>query len=364
MAYPPSAVEVDDDDDDDNDNDDEDDMNLFDGGSIPKRHELVKQKQKEQRPDKSSLAHSNWKCCALSKAPLRAPLAACRLGRLYNKEKLIEFLLNRKAFGDGEAIAGHVLTMKDVITLNPTPNPAVHGKDSATTSAIVSNFADKVEPCQWICPVTLKEMNGNHRFSFIASCGCVLSEEALKQVPSATCLSCSKPFDAEKDVVPLNPTDPSEIAALRDRNAALQAERAAADAARKAAKKAAKLGAAAAAAGAGTAEAAEAAPLAAAGAADKHAAGVAGKKRKPDAELEPALATAKRLAPPPAPSAASNISIPLPPSLRKVVETSSAAAQSQSDAIRSLYAKSGGPAEHLNKGNYLTMGTFTRYAAY
>jgi hypothetical protein len=38
-----------------------------DGGSIPKRIELVKEKQKEVRPDQNAMKIATWFFCALSK---------------------------------------------------------------------------------------------------------------------------------------------------------------------------------------------------------------------------------------------------------------------------------------------------------
>ncbi|KAF0380792.1 DUF602-domain-containing protein [Gigaspora margarita] len=64
-----------------------------DGGSISKRIELVKEKQKERL--------------------LKALVVACTLGNLYNKDAILEYLLNKSAYGDG----------RDVKMLNLTPNP-------------------------------------------------------------------------------------------------------------------------------------------------------------------------------------------------------------------------------------------------
>lgn len=37
---------------------------------------------------------------------------SCDLGKLYNKDAVIEFLLDRTAFGDGEEICGHIRSLK------------------------------------------------------------------------------------------------------------------------------------------------------------------------------------------------------------------------------------------------------------
>jgi hypothetical protein len=44
--------------------------------------------------------------------PLQEPIVSCELGKLYNKDAVIEFLLDRSAFGDGEEICGHIRSLK------------------------------------------------------------------------------------------------------------------------------------------------------------------------------------------------------------------------------------------------------------
>jgi hypothetical protein len=70
----------------------------------------------------------------------------------------------------------------------------------------------KVEgAARFACPVTAIQANGRHGgFAALRGCGCVLSERALREVPSAECLQCRKPFSSETDVLPLNP--PPELA--------------------------------------------------------------------------------------------------------------------------------------------------------
>jgi hypothetical protein len=83
-----------------------------DGGSIPKRIELVKTKQKEAAPDKQVLQDTKWFHCMLSKELLRSPIVADFLGNLYNKEAVLRYLLNKGEFGDADLICGHVRSLK------------------------------------------------------------------------------------------------------------------------------------------------------------------------------------------------------------------------------------------------------------
>ncbi|CAG8539052.1 3964_t:CDS:2 [Ambispora gerdemannii] len=171
-----------------------------DGGSIPKRIELVKEKKKKVKPDQNALTIATWFFCALSKRVLREPIVACRLGKLYNKDAIIEFLLNKSAYGDGDIICSHISGLKDLTTLKLTPNPAFKETSNANTAhfepGIVSPF---------ICPITRKEMNGKSKFVYIEKCGCVFSEQGLKEVPSSNCLQCAKPFTPE-NIITINPS--------------------------------------------------------------------------------------------------------------------------------------------------------------
>lgn len=66
-----------------------------DGGSIPRRDELVKLKKKEEKVDQNELDRIKWGTCAISKEPLKDPIVADELGFLYNKEAVIRHLLDK-----------------------------------------------------------------------------------------------------------------------------------------------------------------------------------------------------------------------------------------------------------------------------
>jgi replication termination factor 2 len=50
------------------------------------------------------------------------------------------------------------------------------------------------------------------RFVVLASCGCVITERVIKEIPTKRCLACEKPFE-EDDVILLN-ADEAETAEL------------------------------------------------------------------------------------------------------------------------------------------------------
>ena len=43
---------------------------------------------------------------------LQEPVVSCALGKLYNKDSIIEYLLDKSAYGDGQKICGHIRSLK------------------------------------------------------------------------------------------------------------------------------------------------------------------------------------------------------------------------------------------------------------
>lgn len=160
-----------------------------DGGSIPKRSELIRTKQTRARENDADRVRQLWAFCALSKQPLRQPVVSCPLGRLYNKEAVIAFLLDPHTFGsDGHLVAGHIRSLKDLVTLRLTPNPnldppAAHDLDAATTETVAVGAANERDPpAPFVCPISLREMNGTVKFVYRKPCGCAMSESALREM--------------------------------------------------------------------------------------------------------------------------------------------------------------------------------------
>jgi hypothetical protein len=120
-----------------------------DGGSIPDRRDLVRNKpkvcplfifhfcisyvsvgraprrNKQTRPTRRKQSGFIVRCrrCAASSGaqnritypmqrPLQEPVVSCALGKLYNKDALLEYLLDKSSYGDGEEICGHIRSLK------------------------------------------------------------------------------------------------------------------------------------------------------------------------------------------------------------------------------------------------------------
>ncbi|EFA10907.1 replication termination factor 2 [Tribolium castaneum] len=166
-----------------------------DGGTIPRRDELVRVKKKPEAKDKDSELVFQWRYCAVTQQVLQPPIVMCGLGKLYNKVSLIELLLNRETMPQS---ALHIKGLKDIKDLNLTPNPAHENVDK--------NHGESDKTAPYICPVIGLEMSGKFRFVALWSCGCVFSERALKEIDTKNCHKCQKPF-TDDDVVVLNGND-------------------------------------------------------------------------------------------------------------------------------------------------------------
>ena len=182
-----------------------------DGGTIPTRCELVRTRKKPEQKDKDSVRIYKWQFCNLTQQPLVRPIVACELGRLYNKEAIIEKLLENKSGsvenGDKlmpDAATEHIKSLKDVKELHLADNPDYDRKSKEGSSVGGAGFLDRnISP--YICPVAGLEMNGRFKFVFDWSTGKVYSERALKIVNNDKSTQI-----AEENLVFLNPDEKSK----------------------------------------------------------------------------------------------------------------------------------------------------------
>ncbi|KAM9958875.1 hypothetical protein ACTFIW_012465 [Dictyostelium discoideum] len=181
----------------------------LDGGTIPTRCELVKTKKKEVKVfDKDQVDFGKWFLCALAQDTLSEPIVLDDLGNLFNKDNIIEALLNGSL--ETSKNFSHIRSLRSIYTVNFSPNPA-HEKDST------------VSP--WLCPITKIEVgSSNYKFKFLKTCGHVFSEKAFKELKNddnnnnnsnkkeidsskdnLSCFLCSKEY-ITNDLITINPS--------------------------------------------------------------------------------------------------------------------------------------------------------------
>nr|AEE62670.1 unknown [Dendroctonus ponderosae] len=184
-----------------------------DGGTIPRRDELVKTKKKPEQKDKVAERVALWRCCAISQQLLQEPVVMCHLGKLYNKMALIESLLDRRSL---PAKFKHIKSLRDVKDLQLTKNLESKGDEDKKEGTVDHRGSP------YICPVLKLEMSGQFRFVAIWSCGCVFSERAYKELAIKFCHKCNKSFIHE-DVVILNTSSEEDLVLMQTRMAMRQA---------------------------------------------------------------------------------------------------------------------------------------------
>ncbi|KAF1974870.1 DUF602-domain-containing protein [Bimuria novae-zelandiae CBS 107.79] len=179
-----------------------------DGGSIPKRRELVKEAAKAPTAAqiKEARAESQdhaWNHCALSSKPLAAPVVSDCLGTLYNKDSILEFLLAEEGSAEkveGEKVlGGRVKGLKDVVEV----------KFEVDREEERGNGRRE----KWVCPVTRVEMGPGTKAVYVVPCGHAFAGSVVREVQERVCVQCNEAY-AENDVIPILPTAPEDIARL------------------------------------------------------------------------------------------------------------------------------------------------------
>ncbi|KAH8902210.1 hypothetical protein BR93DRAFT_887608 [Coniochaeta sp. PMI_546] len=200
-----------------------------DGGSIPTRRELVKSAARTPTVSEmkstalESLAHA-WTHDPLTSDPLDMDnVVSDWRGRLYNYETILKNLmpgadddhdshtpptLVNTASGEWQELtfaSTGIKSLRDVVKLKfKRYKPA--GEN---------------EKAVWACPMTLKELGPATKAVYVVPCGHVFSEVAIRTIQEDICPECSEKFQND-DVVPILPTEKSEVERLSKRMESLR----------------------------------------------------------------------------------------------------------------------------------------------
>lgn len=188
-----------------------------DGGSIPTRRELVK--EAARNPTAAELKESQqeqqehlWTTDPISQKPLVRPVVSDSNGKLYNKETVLELLVEGVRKDEAERITlGAIKSLKDVVEVKFEVEPASESSDASDVS--------KREV--WVCPVTGDRLGPGSKAVYIVPCGHVFSGTAIKEVSGEKCLSCETEY-ASNDVIPIISVSETDIARLALRTKTLR----------------------------------------------------------------------------------------------------------------------------------------------
>ncbi|POS85741.1 hypothetical protein EPUL_003352 [Erysiphe pulchra] len=167
-----------------------------DGGSIPRRIELVK--EAARKPNTSELKATRleaqthaWKICPLSNQPLAAPIVSDYTGALYNKDAVLEKLLpSENEKNDIDILQGRVTSLKDVVQVH--------------FSVIKENDEERR-----LCSITSKELGPNTKAVYLVPCGHAFSEIAIREIKSDRCIECNEEYTPE-NIINILPSTPEE----------------------------------------------------------------------------------------------------------------------------------------------------------
>lgn len=167
-----------------------------DGGSIPKRCELVKNASRAPTVSElkatalESLSHA-WAHCALTGEPLDLGAAVSDAhGRLYNYEAILNGLMAAGMPAEAAPASRGIQSLRDVVKLK------------------FSKSGDK-----WACPVSMKEMGPTTKAIYLVPCGHVFAEVAITEIHENSCPECEAAFEAE-NVITILPTTEKNVERL------------------------------------------------------------------------------------------------------------------------------------------------------
>ncbi|KAI9793225.1 MAG: hypothetical protein M1816_000646 [Peltula sp. TS41687] len=184
-----------------------------DGGSIPTRRELVKEAARDRtttelKESQQEQQGYNWTTCPLSHRPLAQPIVSDSLGKLYNKDSVLQFLLPAEdgaSKADGEEfLGGRIRSLKDAVEVR-------FEVDTDESTAGKNGGGRRAE--RWVCPVTRKALGPNVKSVYLVPCGHAFSESAVKEVSEESCVQCNEPFTAD-NIIPILPLAQAELERL------------------------------------------------------------------------------------------------------------------------------------------------------
>ena len=186
-----------------------------DGGSIPTRRELVKEAAKnktatEVKESQHEQQEYYWTTDPISQKPLAQPVVSDCSGKLYNKDTILEFLVEGSRKEDAEAVTlGAVKSLKDIVEVK------------FEVDADSSESGGSASYGNWKCPITGDKLGPGSKAVYLVPCGHAFSGSAIKEVSGEKCLVCETEY-VSNDIIPILPTTEMDIARLSLRMKTLQ----------------------------------------------------------------------------------------------------------------------------------------------
>ncbi|EAZ63403.2 hypothetical protein PICST_52289 [Scheffersomyces stipitis CBS 6054] len=189
-----------------------------DGGTIAKRSDLLALHSRNVEFQKADDNEASLiTTCAISSLPLYSekediPIVGDYKGRLYRKEKILEYILSLKlgeADPDKSEQYNYIRSLKDLVDVK--------------VKWTISNGTPYIQ-----CPVTMESKQEKISYAYLRTCGCVLSFKLLEDLAvhfgvgdepiKSECPNCGEVFHFNYDIVVLNPLAKQQYNAWNDKN--------------------------------------------------------------------------------------------------------------------------------------------------
>ena len=177
-----------------------------DGGSIPKRRELVKNAARALTTSElkattlESLGHA-WSHCALSGDPLEKDnVVSDWCGRLFNYEAILSRLMPADEVPDVTPASFGIRSLRDVAKLKFTRD------------------GEKL-----VCPISMKELGPSVKSVYLVPCGHAFAEVAIHEIQEKSCPECAEAFESD-NTIPIFPAKGEETTKLEKRLENLRAK--------------------------------------------------------------------------------------------------------------------------------------------
>ncbi|KAF2133326.1 hypothetical protein P153DRAFT_308023 [Dothidotthia symphoricarpi CBS 119687] len=195
-----------------------------DGGSIPKRSELVKEaakalttaQLKEAQTEQQEYA---WSMDPLTRKRLARPVVSDAAGVLYNKDSVIEYLLmeegrEKEEMGKIGRVTGD--EAEGGVGLGCVGDRVKGLKDVVEVKFEIAEGEEEGEKGlgeKWVCSITGTVLGPGTKACYIVPCGHAFAGSVVREVKGGGCLTCNEPY-AENDIITILPTVPTDIARL------------------------------------------------------------------------------------------------------------------------------------------------------
>lgn len=171
-----------------------------DGGSIPKRRELVKEATKsltsaQLKEAQNEQQEYGWTADPLTRKPLARPIVSDAAGVLYNKDSIIEFLLKEE--GDREKnemkkVAGVKGTVEGGFAELGCFGDRVKGLRDVVEVKFEVGEGEREgggKGEKWVCPITGRELGPGAKAVYIVPCGHAFAGSVVREVRGGACLT-------------------------------------------------------------------------------------------------------------------------------------------------------------------------------